>query len=49
MGIACNNNNANLNSAHHSWKTVKHVINHHRIEIMYHHIEYIIWILSIVT
>ena len=33
-GIACNSNHTlrNLNSAYHSWKPIKHVIDHHHIE-----------------
>ena len=46
MGI---DNNINLNSAHHSWKPVKHIIDHCYIEIIYDHTEFVMWILSFIT
>ena len=47
MGITCNTNNININSAHHLWQSGKRVIGHRRIEIIYDHIEFVTWILFV--
>ena len=61
MRIECNSNyrSRNLNSAHHSWKPIKHVNNYHCIDhyiasichmvIVYCHIEPVTWTSPIVV